>query len=463
METEKQSARSRAADQLAEFLAEAVAEKRAARERAAKAERAQQIASRWTRFWDWWEKYGASFSTVVTILSIALGAGWTLKLYFDQEQQRAQQKKDELELERRRTIVNFAGDLGNPDKRNGAAYALAVLAGKDAIPLLVQHLVASAASNKDESFRAALSQAFISIGEASLPEMIRLNREATVGGWSAHDPMLLVTQPVLQHLLRNQPTAFAHPGSKLSGVVLVGLDLSHRALDGMDFSQVRFDSAVFCNTSLRKANLSGALFASSVQLGSADLREAILDGVASLGGRGGAKLSGAKLSGVRAKKVKLAEADFSSAVLTGSTFAESDLRNARFPRSDLSDADLSQSDLSGATFYQASLRGATLANVDLRGADLEEADLSGADFAGAKLASAGSIPFVLTYPGNGRIRGNGPQVVGANLSGARNLDEGARRYLCEYGAMNVPGGCEGTAAKKVPRVPRSGFSSGSCW
>jgi len=191
----------------------------------------------------------------------------------------------------------------------------------------------------------------------------------------------------------------------------------------------------------------------------ADLREATLDSVESRG----ADLSGANLSGARAKKVKLPEADFSNAILTASKFLESDLQNAQFMWSDLSDADLSGSDLSKATFYKASLRGATLVKVDLCGADLEEADLSGVDFADTKLASAGSIPFVLTYPGRGRTHGSGPQVVGANLSGARNLDEDARNYLCEYGALNVPGGCEGKAAKKVRRVPRSGFSSSSCF
>jgi uncharacterized protein YjbI with pentapeptide repeats len=442
---------------LAEYLAEITLEKREAR---ARASTESSKTSRWDRFWKWWAEYGASFSTIVTIISVGIGAGWTAKQYFDQERLHVEQQKRESDLERQKAIISFAGDLSEPDKRNGAAYALAVLGGKEALPLLTQHLVAATKSEADFSFREALTQAFITIGEDSLPEMIRLNREAAESGEGLEQSMILATQPVILHFLRHRVPSLVESGPKLAGISLAGvklpnMNLSYMDLDDVNLSNMRLGPANLCEASLQRVDLSGTIFLKDVELGRANLQGAMLDRSIFFGGDS-VSLKSANLTAVRGQGVWLEHADMRSVALVEGVLKESNFRAARLEEGDLRAADLTQSDFSEANLYRARLNGAKLVNVDFRKADLEGADLSNADLAGALF----SDPYLYTLAAQAP-RG-GARVLKANLQGARNINRKTLDYLCRFGASNVPGGCTEIAVAKIPTILRLGGGS-SCY
>lgn len=56
----------------------------------------------------------------------------------------------------------------------------------------------------------------------------------------------------------------------------------------------------------------------------------------------------------------------------------------------------------------------------------------------------------------------GAFVWKANISGAKNVDDQLRRYLCLYGALNVPGSCVGIERLDIMRKDESSFGS-SCF
>jgi Pentapeptide repeats (8 copies) len=109
---------------------------------------------------------------------------------------------------------------------------------------------------------------------------------------------------------------------------------------------------------------------------------------------------------------------------------------------------------------------AQLAGADFSSTDLEAADFSGADLDGAKFAAA--YP---KFPPNfakalGVPDGYGAFVRNANFKEAKHLNDQSRKYLCEWGGLNVPGGCSGIAvALKLLSTQRTDLSggSGSCF
>ncbi|GJH24598.1 DUF2169 domain-containing protein [Caballeronia novacaledonica] len=101
-----------------------------------------------------------------------------------------------------------------------------------------------------------------------------------------------------------------------------------------------------------------------------------------------ASLANYDLSGVDLSKLDLSGADFSGAVLDKTSFAGSRLADADFTRALLHGADLSETDLQRARFMQASAAASTFAKADLRGAQLADADFTGADCTASKLNEA---------------------------------------------------------------------------
>src|SRR5262245_28494908 len=110
---------------LVSFLHEVSAEKREAHERA------DENRNR-SLFLKWWSTNGTSISALVAALAIVIGGLWSVTKYVDQQQKQTEQRAREAEVERHRVLGQFAIDLTKRETRNGAAYAVAALTGKDA-------------------------------------------------------------------------------------------------------------------------------------------------------------------------------------------------------------------------------------------------------------------------------------------------------------------------------------------
>ena len=103
-----------------------------------------------------------------------MGGLWTLNQYIEQQRQAEKARHQEV-------IARFTSDLADPEKRNSAVYALAVLAEQDAIPMLRLQLIQNATYEKDEDYQFAIGQALILVGEPALSPMLELNRQAAFG------------------------------------------------------------------------------------------------------------------------------------------------------------------------------------------------------------------------------------------------------------------------------------------
>ena len=407
------STRETALQQLSEYLGELVADRREERARRVEAESERQKGrSAWPSFWAWLRENVTAVSLIVTIITGILTGIWAIGRYLEQRQAETKQRQAETEqraaaadLEKRRTIATFAVELSDPQKRNGAAYALATVSGTPAIPILAQHLQATVREASDGAFRDALVQAMIAIGPDVLDETIRLNRESVLTNDTGYfkAPGMLATQPILFHFLRVRSNSLFDKTPRLEGTVLIGGDLGSRNLDHVNLSGTRISRVNFCRTSMREAIAGDASFIDSIQLSSSNLR---------------------------------------GIVLVNSRFDD-----ARFEYADLTDADLSNADLGRSTLRNAKLSRARLVNTRLEEVDLDNADLSGADLDQVRI-----VP-------RERLR-KGPAVWGANFAGAKGISGELRQFLCAGGALNVPGGCGGIQVGE-PR-PSSGSGS-SCW
>jgi uncharacterized protein YjbI with pentapeptide repeats len=322
---------------------------------------------------------------------------------------------------------------------------LATLAGEQAIPLLEQHFLDAARKESDKDFQRALTQAFITIGPVSLPAILQLNREAATaisGVTPEEDPLILATQPIILYFLRSREPFLIDKGLLLNGIVLVAPDLNYRHVDGINLSGVRIWGGGFCSASLRGADLRKVRFEHSGTLGSADLRDTILDDAEFPS----VDLSNAEMDRAHGRKVNLEGADMEHISLEGAALTDSDLRSANIRRSNLTGSNLSGSNLSNARADKTKFVRAQLEKALFYGADLENADFSNASLAGVK--------FFFIEGSNGRPE-DGAHVLGANFQTALNIDEKNRRYLCRFGANNVPGGCGGVAREKVQPIDRS--------
>ena len=192
----------------------------------------------------------------------------------------------------------------------------------------------------------------------------------------------------------------------LSGLNFAGRDLSNEDLGDLIFHHSQFLGANLANTTFTCADLTGAVFSSTMPTGedqpviapdtnalaSTDFTDAILSG---------ADLSGLDLTNTRIEYTVMERANF-----TGARFG--DMNNIDADGSDLSGAFLQNAQLSNVSLRGANLSGAHLSHaglggedppsavynedlygpVDLRGADLRSADLSHADMTGAILTGA---------------------------------------------------------------------------
>jgi uncharacterized protein YjbI with pentapeptide repeats len=441
---------------MSELFREIALEKKASRESG------DTPQSKRKKFWKWLVVNGSSLSVIVTVLSVLAGGIWTAQQYFAQRREQIKQEEKAAELRKETLIAQFAGDLGDKDKRNGAALAIAVLAKDAAIPILESHLRDTVFEDEaDKRFRTSLVQAFISIGPASLPRLLALNREVNrnFDTLNQHKGLDDVTQRVIIHFLKNDPEYFSTNNLSLSGVHFRNANFDAR-LDGLNLNGVWFYDSAMCAGSFKKANLSGAHFGGNIQLGSSNMEEALLD-KADFSGES-VTLTAANLN--RAKGV---EVDFSScqldyanvkdAMLKKSNFKETILRNADFSNTQLGESDFQFAELHRAKFINADLTG-----TNMRGADLESVDFTGANLSGVHFNTlASETPLI---PGGSRYYSAGALVRGANFSNAKNLYESARMYLCKWGAVNVPGGCNGIAQADFKFERReSGFGASICW
>jgi len=395
---------------------------------------------------------------VVTALSLTIGGLWSVTQYLDQQQKQTEQRAAEAELERRRVLGDFALDLTKAETRNGAAYAVASLAGLDAIPLLSQYLIEASSDPKAVTFQNALGQAFIVIGPDSVRPLAQLNRQSRPT--KAVKPPLIVaaTQPVLEHFMKMRAEVFSKREGILRGVLLMDARLDFEQLDGLDLFGVTFRSSNFCSSSLRGTDLRQARFDNS-SLISAHLEDTRLEQ---------AWFNDDTLDGASFDRAQGREVQFERASLKDTSFRQAQLQGARFGGAALNAADFSASNLEGADFSEAilvkaRLLDASVLNAKLWSADLENADLSNTDLTKVEGLSATAKPYHM-HPRDGADRASrGPNVLGANVSGAK-IDQGQREYLCRYGAVNVSGGCADFPAADVPPSNfGSGFGAGGCW
>ena len=441
---------------ISEVFKEMALEKKALREREDK-----QYSKR-EKFWKWLTVNGSSLTVIVTVLSVLVGGVWTAQTYFAQRRAQIEADQKAAELNKQTLIAQFAGDLGDKDKRNGAALALAVLAKEAAIPILESHLRDTVSEDEaDKRFRSSLVQAFISIGPGSLLRLIAINKELSKGYEPVpqREGVYDVTQRVIVNSLKNDREYLVANNISFAGTSFRNVDLPI-AMDHLNFSGAYFVDSNFCGASFKQADLKGANFYGHIQLGNSDMDGAHLDN-AYFSGKS-VILSGVKLNQARGVKV-----NFSSCQLDSAELKDAFLNNSDFSETFLRGTDFSSSQLNNGDFTHAELYKAKFVNADLTGANMMSADLEGVDFSGANLAGVKFYPFASEMPvtpGGPKFYKGGAFVRGANFSNAKNLDNETRMYLCKWGAVNVPGGCEGIAQAEITfKRPDSGMSSGSCW
>lgn len=191
----------------------------------------------------------------------------------------------------------------------------------------------------------------------------------------------------------------------LTGLSLVGKDLSQADFTGSSFARCNFSGGIFNGTcffscDLRGADLTNAILSradfrgahlaganlSGANLDAADLREGkimergefgmlvskLLPGFPK-GKPSHAVLTGAKMTDTSMNSIKAISADFSDADLSGVTFSKANLTGANFDGANLTKADLTGSDLTRANLSNTILSGAILRNVELQESVFENA------------------------------------------------------------------------------------------
>ena len=169
-------------------------------------------------------------------------------------------------------------------------------------------------------------------------------------------------------------------GLNLRGVNLRTARLNKANLRGADLSEANLEQAWFIKADLsgvklvgpkmfgitaREANLSGADLSRSMPIG--DFKGANMSGATLVDLRGGADIKNQSMGLMRAVFVSV---NLSGANLKGANLGRSRLEYANLTDADLTDAVLMGSDLSGANLTGATVAGADFRNVDVSGARL---------------------------------------------------------------------------------------------
>ncbi len=181
----------------------------------------------------------------------------------------------------------------------------------------------------------------------------------------------------------------------VSGLSLVGKDMSQADFTGSNFSKCNFSGGTFVGTTFFSCDLRGADLTNAV-LSRADFRGAHL---------AGANLSGANLDSADLREGRIMERGESGTLvnkplpafpkgkspttnLTGAKLTDTSMEKVKAMAADFSDADLSGVMLNQANLSGANFDGANLTRVDFTGSDLTRANLSNAVMAGAILRNA---------------------------------------------------------------------------
>ncbi len=238
----------------------------------------------------------------------------------------------------------------------------------------------------------------------------------------------------------------------LSGVNLVGTNLSHTDLEKANLSSADLIETNLSSAYLSRADLSGANL-SSANLSHTDLEKANLSG-ANLNRAnlldanlvGGilihADLSHADLIETNLSSGNLSRADLSGVNLVGANLRDANLSGANLLDVNLSGVDLLNANLGGATLSRANLRGAYLSRADLSGANLVGANLVGANLDGAILSRAILIDVDLSELDLSELNLSELDLSGANLSGVNLSDanlSGANLVGANLSGVNLSG------------------------
>lgn len=124
----------------------------------------------------------------------------------------------------------------------------------------------------------------------------------------------------------------------------------------------------------------------------------------------------------------------------GSMLANADLSLTDLRNTDLSDANLVNANLQGCDFHRANLARSILFGADLQGADLYRVRLFYGTPAQARPRDRIHPPNYTTGAYTGAV------VENADLTGAKNMTDEQRQYVCMWGGeqtrTTVPGGCQ---------------------
>ena len=165
--------------------------------------------------------------------------------------------------------------------------------------------------------------------------------------------------------------------TNLSGVNLVGIDLSNTSLKGKDLTGANLSFADLSEHDLTGTNLSNSILWRT-NLSGIDLSSATITNVVSRY----ANLSESKLPD------SLANNNFDLAKLTNINFAGKDLSGSSFNRVELDGSDMQDTNLSDAEFVQVDftkIKNKSLAGANLSGSSFAHSNLSGINLSGAIL------------------------------------------------------------------------------
>jgi uncharacterized protein YjbI with pentapeptide repeats len=396
--------------------------------------------------WNWIKANSTVVAALCTILSVVVGGIWTFNRYIEQQQLASMQQ-------RREAIASFTGDISDPDKRNSAVYALAVLAGEDAIPLLRSQLVQDTKYGQHEDYQYAIGQALILVGEPAFSPMLELNRQASFGHATEQQMrIILATRPVIEYFL-SFDQAFLKSRPKLfNGITLQNMELAQKDLTGIDFSGATFINSDFCFSNFAGDDLTSARF-DNAKLGEANFSNTTIHDLRFASNNIAAKthFDQAKVRNGDFEKSHLPESTWIGADLEDSSFMRALLEFAKFDNANLTHVSMSDAKLYNASFVGSNLNYTTFFNADLEGTDFRNADLTNTHF----IFRDQDIPGLILYPQDTEDYPPraGAFVRGANFYNAKNIDEPTRVYLCKWGGRNIPGGCNGIQVQNMSMVP----------
>jgi uncharacterized protein YjbI with pentapeptide repeats len=448
MTSQERDQEDRLVEALVGYLHEAAEEKRRGRE-----------GRKNSGFWAWLRENSTALVGLVTALSIVVGAAWTVKTYTDAEAARR-------DAEKNASIREYVAAVGDPGTRNSAVINFAILREGEAVPFLIEQ-VRYAAENPEQNriFLRSLSQALVITGDAGIEPLVRVHREVfggvkiygsnfETGLTDVQTAILETTQPAIEYALKNLPEAHEPAWLDFSNVLLRNVDLRHADLDGLNFGGAQFVDSDLCSVTLRNTDLSGARFV-GVRMSEADLTGASIDGARFVANT---DLISAILDGVRGEDAFFNSNSVYHAFMRGAQLRNASLRRSRLVQSDFSNTDLAKADLSFADLFLARFTGA-----DLSFAQLTHADVGQADFSNANLEQASFFSAPEDLPVDPDEEKRGAFVLGARFTGATNVSDDLRRYLCRWGALDVPGGCADAPREQVAELIRGGLAAGLCF